>query len=164
MLTWDQKQCTGGYKGCLGGGGGGQLNIESQSPHEPWTYLRGDFSLWLQWHDFCVGVGHGTALICQESLAAMIGLRPAGVLRSSWVALWSDQCHLSPPWSSHGLQHHVVHPDSAECWRFCSTLAKNSPQIWAGKASHPTCQIGDIYCKATRNMYVTWGDVLNAQR
>lgn len=47
----------------------------------------------------------------------------------SGALIWSES--IVPPWSSHGLQRHVVRPDSAECWRVWvhtgKTLLTSSP-------------------------------------
>ena len=116
MLTWDQKQCMGGER--VSGGGGRVLAVAiCRKQKRIWAvnYLQGDFffspvtsMVWL----LCWGGAlHCTHL--SESAAAMIGLRPAGVLRSSWVALWSDQRQLFLRDPLMALQRHVVQPDSS---------------------------------------------------
>lgn len=84
-----------GWFGMWGQGFGGS-HVERKSTRELWTCLRGIFlpmtlmALLLCWG----GALRGAHL--SESVAAMIGLHPAGVLRSSWVAFWSDQRQLFP--------------------------------------------------------------------
>lgn len=107
MLTWDQKQC-------WEGGGGRVFSCSRMSRKQKRTWAvnvseGGFFPCDFNGLTFVLGWGtalHSSVRVCCDWVAPCGG--PEVIL--SGALIWSAS--IVPPWSSHGLQRHVVGPDT----------------------------------------------------
>lgn len=136
MLTWDQKQCVGGEEG-VGRWGQGLAICRKQKRTWAVNLSKGGFFP-CDFNGLTFVLGWGTALHssvrvsgCYDWVAPCGG--PEVIL--SGALIWSAS--IVPPWSSHGLQRHVVRPDWAKRWRVCSTLVRLFSQTCELASSHP---------------------------